>query len=165
MPRSFFSMKVLYLFEAGGMGWRRALFPLFYRFLQDLPAFSCAARLSTAGVLGKKQIRYLSRLPAQPSGSSMSVDSDTIQDIAQLARLRVEADELPALTDAFNSTLALFEQLRAAPTEGVAPMAHPLDAAQPLRADVVTEGDQRAALQAVAPLVEEGLYLVPRVVE
>lgn len=95
----------------------------------------------------------------------MSVDSDTIRDIAQLARLRVEEEELPALTEAFNATLALFEQLKAAPTEGVSPMANPLDASQPLRMDVVTESDQREALQASAPQVEDGLYLVPRVVE
>ena len=95
----------------------------------------------------------------------MSVDSDTVTAMARLARLRVDAGELPALTARFNGSLALFDQLREIATEGVEPMANALDATQPLRDDVVTEGDQRALLQAVAPAVQDGLYLVPRVVE
>ena len=95
----------------------------------------------------------------------MSVSGDTIREIAQLARLGVEDDELPALTGSFNAVLGLFEQLKAVPTEGIAPMAHPLDASQTLREDVVTETNQREALQAVAPLTEDGLYLVPRVMD
>lgn len=95
----------------------------------------------------------------------MSVSGDTIREIAQLARLRVEEDELPALTGNFNAILDLFEQLQAAPTDGVEPMANPLDARQTLRDDVVTESNQRDALQSTAPLTENGLYLVPRVVD
>ena len=95
----------------------------------------------------------------------MSVSGDTIREIAQLARLRVEDDELPAMTSSFNTILDLFEQLQAAPTEGVGPMANPLDASQSLREDIVTESNQREALQAVATLIEDGLYLVPRVVD
>jgi aspartyl-tRNA(Asn)/glutamyl-tRNA(Gln) amidotransferase subunit C len=95
----------------------------------------------------------------------MSVDSDTITAIARLARLRVEDEDLPALTARLNGILGLFEQLSDVPTEGVEPMANPLDATQPLREDVVTETDRREALQAVAPAVQDGLYLVPRVVE
>ncbi|MFT7286611.1 MAG: aspartyl-tRNA(Asn)/glutamyl-tRNA(Gln) amidotransferase subunit C [Halieaceae bacterium] len=95
----------------------------------------------------------------------MSVSSDSISAIAKLARLRVDNDELPALTQRFNAILSLFEQLQAAPTDDVAPMANALDATQPLRADEVTETDQREAMQAIAPAVENGLYLVPRVVE
>jgi aspartyl-tRNA(Asn)/glutamyl-tRNA(Gln) amidotransferase subunit C len=98
-------------------------------------------------------------------GKSMSVTGDTIREIAQLARLRVDDNELPALTGSFNAILDLFEQLQAAPTDGVEPMANPLDASQTLREDLVTEENQREQLQAVAPLVENGLYLVPRVVE
>ncbi|WOJ95001.1 Asp-tRNA(Asn)/Glu-tRNA(Gln) amidotransferase subunit GatC [Congregibacter variabilis] len=95
----------------------------------------------------------------------MSVSGDTIREIAQLARLRVEDNELPAMTRSFNTILDLFEQLQAAPNDGVEPMANPLDASQPLRDDLVTESNQREALQAVAPLTEDGLYLVPRVVD
>jgi aspartyl-tRNA(Asn)/glutamyl-tRNA(Gln) amidotransferase subunit C len=96
---------------------------------------------------------------------AMSVSGDTIREIAQLARLHVEDEELPALTISFNAILELFEQLQAAPTDGVEPMANPLDASQFLREDRVTETNQREALQAVAPLTEDGLYLVPRVVD
>jgi aspartyl-tRNA(Asn)/glutamyl-tRNA(Gln) amidotransferase subunit C len=95
----------------------------------------------------------------------MSVSSDSVREIALLARLRVEDDELPALTGQFNAILDLFEQLQAAPTDGVEPMANPLDATQTLRKDEVTETNQREALQSVAPAVQDGLYLVPRVVE
>ncbi|MFK7829138.1 MAG: Asp-tRNA(Asn)/Glu-tRNA(Gln) amidotransferase subunit GatC [Congregibacter sp.] len=95
----------------------------------------------------------------------MSVPSDTIREIAQLARLRVEAEDLPALTERFNAILQLFAQLQAAATDAVEPMANPLDAVQALRPDLVDETDQREALQASAPLVQNGLYLVPRVVE
>ncbi len=95
----------------------------------------------------------------------MSVSSDTIRDIAYLARLRVEDSELEDLTRRFSAILDLFGELQATDTDGVEPMAHPLDATQTLRDDVVTEGDQREALQSVAPQTEDGLYLVPRVVE
>ena len=95
----------------------------------------------------------------------MAISGDSIRDIAQLARLRVEERELPELINSFNACLDLFEALQAAPTEGVEPMANPLDAVQPLREDVVDTTDERDALQAVAPLVEDGLYLVPRVIE
>lgn len=99
----------------------------------------------------------------------MATSSDTSRDLvlemAQLARLRVEDDDVAYLTTRFDAILGLFDALGAAGTDGVEPMAHPLDAVQKLRSDQVTETDQRDALQAVAPLVEDGLYLVPRVVE
>lgn len=95
----------------------------------------------------------------------MAITGDMIREMAQLARLRVCDDDLDELTTRFGAILALFDELQAAPTDAVAPMAHPLDAVQRLREDRVTETDQRAQLQAVAPLVEDGLYLVPRVVE
>ena len=95
----------------------------------------------------------------------MAITPETVRDIAQLARLRVDDSELADTTDAFNSILDLFETLQGAPTEGIEPMANTLDATQTLRTDQVTESDQREALQTVAPAVEDGLYLVPRVVE
>lgn len=95
----------------------------------------------------------------------MPVTSDTVRDIAQLARLRVDDAELPAMTANFNDILAMFQQLQATDTADVEPMANPLDATQPLREDRVTEEDRRDALQANAPAVEDGLFLVPRVVE
>ena len=95
----------------------------------------------------------------------MAISKDTIRDMAQLARLRVDEAEIGDLTRRFAAVLNLFEALGRADVDGVAPMAHPLDATQTLREDAVTEGNRRDELQAVAPLVEDGLYLVPRVVE
>lgn len=95
----------------------------------------------------------------------MAITGDTVQEIAQLSRLHVDDDELASLTHSFNAILDLFEQLQSAPTDNVLPMANPLDATQPLRVDAVTESNQRDAMQAIAPAVEDGLYLVPRVVE
>ena len=95
----------------------------------------------------------------------MAITGDTIRDMAKLSRLRVSDDHLDDMTARFAATLALFDAQRAVPTDGVEPMAHPLDAVQPLRADAVTASDRRSELQAVAPLVEDGHYLVPRVVE
>ena len=59
----------------------------------------------------------------------------------------------------------MVDRMAAVPTEGIEPMAHPQEAMQRLRADVVTEGDQRESFQSVAPEIEDGLYLVPKVVE
>lgn len=95
----------------------------------------------------------------------MAITGNTVKEIAQLSRLHVDDDELASITHSFNAILDLFEQLQSAPTDNVLPMANPLDATQPLRVDTVTETNQREAMQAIAPAVEEGLYLVPRVVE
>ena len=95
----------------------------------------------------------------------MNVTSDTIREIASLAKLHVEEGEISALTERFNSVLALFDELQSAPVSELVPMANPLDATQPLRKDVVTEQNQRAVMQEIAPSVSEGHYLVPRVVE
>ena len=95
----------------------------------------------------------------------MSVTGETIRDIAQLARLQVSDEELPQMTERFNAVLDLFEALQAAATDDLEPMANPLDATQQLRADEVTATDERQALQSTAPVVEDGLYLVPRVVD
>jgi aspartyl-tRNA(Asn)/glutamyl-tRNA(Gln) amidotransferase subunit C len=59
----------------------------------------------------------------------------------------------------------MVDQMAAADTTGVEPMAHPQEAAQRLREDAVTEGDRRSAFQPIAPAVEDGLYLVPQVIE
>jgi aspartyl-tRNA(Asn)/glutamyl-tRNA(Gln) amidotransferase subunit C len=95
----------------------------------------------------------------------MTISSDTILEMAQLARLRVDDSEMDDLRRRFSAILDLFEALQAVDVTGVEPLANPFDATQPLRDDAVTEADRRDELQAVAPLVDEGLYLVPRVVE
>jgi aspartyl-tRNA(Asn)/glutamyl-tRNA(Gln) amidotransferase subunit C len=99
----------------------------------------------------------------------MSLSDDQVRRIARLARIDVPAGESADMLDRLNRVLALVEELRAVDTAGIEPMAHPLDeqipGGQRLRADEVTEQDQRALYQSVAPAVEGGLYLVPKVIE
>ncbi|MFT7387951.1 MAG: aspartyl-tRNA(Asn)/glutamyl-tRNA(Gln) amidotransferase subunit C [Candidatus Endobugula sp.] len=90
---------------------------------------------------------------------------DEINALAHLARINIDDDLLDNITDNINNILSLVDQLQQADTDNVEPMSHPLDATQRLRADKVTEGDQREQLQAVAPATEAGLFLVPQVIE
>ena len=99
----------------------------------------------------------------------MSLDLDQIRRIARLARIAVSDAEAAATAVRLNGLLGLIEQMQAVDTRGIDPMAHALDAQLPggqrLREDKPTETDRRSDFQASAPAVEDGLYLVPRVVE
>jgi aspartyl-tRNA(Asn)/glutamyl-tRNA(Gln) amidotransferase subunit C len=90
---------------------------------------------------------------------------DQVLRIARLARIEVADSEAAALERELNGILELVERMAAVDTAGVEPMSHPEDAAQRLREDRVTEHDRREAYQAAAPQVEDGLYLVPKVIE
>lgn len=95
----------------------------------------------------------------------MSVTRDDIEKVANLARIGITEDNIAATTDSINSVLGLIDQLQAADTTDISPMAHPLDVHQRLRADEVSETNQREAFQAIAPATENGLFLVPKVIE
>jgi aspartyl-tRNA(Asn)/glutamyl-tRNA(Gln) amidotransferase subunit C len=95
----------------------------------------------------------------------MALTTSDIQRLAQLARLKVGGEQEQAVLQQLNDVFGLIEQLRAAPTQGVAPMTHLHDMSLRLRADEVSETNHREAYQKPAPLVEKGLYLVPRVIE
>jgi aspartyl-tRNA(Asn)/glutamyl-tRNA(Gln) amidotransferase subunit C len=95
----------------------------------------------------------------------MSLDEGDVKRIARLARLEISADDGPRYAHDLSAILAFVEQMATVDTAAVVPMAHPLDAVQRLRDDVVTEENAREAFQAVAPRVERGLYLVPKVIE
>jgi aspartyl-tRNA(Asn)/glutamyl-tRNA(Gln) amidotransferase subunit C len=95
----------------------------------------------------------------------MAIGQDEIEKIAELARIRIAPDQIGDVTRRITGILGMVDQLQAADTRDVEPMANPLDAVQRLRPDVVTEENRREAFQAIAPAVENGLYLVPRVVE
>ena len=95
----------------------------------------------------------------------MPLSPDQVHRIADLARIELAPGEAEEIRDRLNAIFVLIEQMQAVDTAGVAPMAHAQDVAQRLRQDRVTESDQRAAFQAVAPEVEAGLYLVPKVIE
>jgi aspartyl-tRNA(Asn)/glutamyl-tRNA(Gln) amidotransferase subunit C len=90
---------------------------------------------------------------------------DEVTRIARLARIEVAAPDLGRLRDQLNGILSLVDQMRAVDTAGVEPMSHPQELVQRLREDEVAEADRRQDFQAVAPEVQDGLYLVPRVVE
>jgi aspartyl-tRNA(Asn)/glutamyl-tRNA(Gln) amidotransferase subunit C len=90
---------------------------------------------------------------------------DQVLRIARLARIEVAGPEAEALERELNAILELVERMAAVDTHGVEPMSHPEDASQRLREDRVTEADARDAFQSAAPQVEDGLYLVPKVIE
>ncbi|HTQ76692.1 MAG TPA: Asp-tRNA(Asn)/Glu-tRNA(Gln) amidotransferase subunit GatC [Burkholderiales bacterium] len=99
----------------------------------------------------------------------MSLTLDQVRRVAELARIAVSTDEARAVAEQLNRVLGLIDQMQALDTRGIEPMAHPLDAhlalPQRLRPDAVAEDDRRGELQAVAPAVDGGLYLVPKVIE
>ena len=95
----------------------------------------------------------------------MSLQHSDIEKIAHLARLAVSQDDVPRYVRELSNILQMVEQMNSVDTRTVVPMAHPLEAGQRLRADEITETDQRELFQSVAPQVEAGLYLVPKVIE
>lgn len=100
----------------------------------------------------------------------MTLTHSDVQRIARLAQLELSESQVGEALDQLNGILALVEQMRAADTSGVEPLAHPVAVFQPdlalrLRDDVVSEPDRRDDYQRVAPAAQDGLYLVPRVVE
>jgi len=95
----------------------------------------------------------------------MSLDHADVKKIAHLARLDVSDGQMVSIAKDLSNILGLVEQLSTVDTEGVVPMAHPLHMAQRLRSDEVTETDRREVFQSIAPQTEDGLYLVPKVIE
>jgi aspartyl-tRNA(Asn)/glutamyl-tRNA(Gln) amidotransferase subunit C len=95
----------------------------------------------------------------------MSLVHDQVRRLARLARIALRPEESELVLERLNRVLGLIEEMRRVDTSGIDAMAHPLDAQQRLRPDAVTESDQHQLYQSVAPAVEEGLYLVPKVIE
>jgi aspartyl-tRNA(Asn)/glutamyl-tRNA(Gln) amidotransferase subunit C len=99
----------------------------------------------------------------------MSLTPDQLQRIARLARIAVSPAEADAVTGRLNQVLGLIDRLQALDTSGIEPMAHPLDGPlavhQRLRPDAVSEPDRREDYQKPAPAVQDGLYLVPKVID
>ena len=95
----------------------------------------------------------------------MGLNRDEVEKIAHLARLAVSEEQLASYVTDLSRILDLVAEMNTADTANVVPMAHPLDAIQRLRADEITESDQRALFQDGAPEVDGGLYIVPKVIE
>lgn len=103
--------------------------------------------------------------PACEQRGRSLVNPSEIEKLAQLARLEIRPQDLGEVATRITNVLALVNQLQAVNTDAVEPMAHPLDAVQRLRADTITEPDQREQFLAIAPATENGLYLVPKVID
>ncbi|WP_334108220.1 Asp-tRNA(Asn)/Glu-tRNA(Gln) amidotransferase subunit GatC [Methylobacillus sp.] len=95
----------------------------------------------------------------------MSLTTNDVKRIAYLARLAISEEEAEATLAKLSGILGLIEEMQAVDTAGIAPMSHSQDVTQRLREDAVTEHNQRDLLQSIAPAVENGLYLVPKVIE
>ncbi len=93
------------------------------------------------------------------------MDRAEIENIAKLAKLHIEDDQIDEAIAGMSNILELVEQLSSADTKNVIPMAHPLDALQRLRADEISENNVRDEFQAIAPETENGLFLVPKVID
>ena len=95
----------------------------------------------------------------------MSLSPDDVKRIARLARIEIDDVQAQATQGQLNTIFDLIASMQAVDTSGIAPMAHAQEVYQRLRADAVTETDRHAAFQAIAPAVENDLYLVPKVIE
>jgi aspartyl-tRNA(Asn)/glutamyl-tRNA(Gln) amidotransferase subunit C len=95
----------------------------------------------------------------------MALSLDDVKRIALLARIAITDAEAEQVLGQLAGVFSLIEQMQAADTQGVEPMSHAQDVVLRLRADTVSETDQRDLFQSTAPQVEAGLYLVPKVIE
>jgi aspartyl-tRNA(Asn)/glutamyl-tRNA(Gln) amidotransferase subunit C len=111
-----------------------------------------------------RRLCYVARLVNQ-AGSIMSLDASDIEKIAHLARLAIAPESIERYAADLSNILELVAQMDAVDTTGVEPMAHPLHMSQRLRPDRVSEPDRRELFQEIAPLTEDGLYLVPKVID
>ncbi len=95
----------------------------------------------------------------------MALTLDDVKRIAHLARIEVEPGEAKRVLTQLTGIFRLIEEMQAVNTDGIEPMSHAQDVMLRLREDVVTGSDQHALFQSIAPQVEAGLYLVPKVIE
>jgi aspartyl-tRNA(Asn)/glutamyl-tRNA(Gln) amidotransferase subunit C len=95
----------------------------------------------------------------------MALNKTDVEKIAHLARLSIDDAHVSDYASDLSNILSLVDQMQSVNTDDVEPLAHPLDAVQRLRVDEITESNQREALQANSPAVENGLFLVPQVIE
>jgi len=95
----------------------------------------------------------------------MSLSPEQIRQVAQLARLQLNPEQVEPYARQLSNILGMVDRLSSVDTANVSPMAHPLDMVQRLRPDVISEVDRRDEYQAIAPETRDGLYLVPKVIE
>ena len=95
----------------------------------------------------------------------MAFDKSEVEKIAHLARLHLSSSESEEVAARVSDILGLIDKMQSVDTDAVAPLSHPFEAVQKLRPDVVTEPNRRDELQALAPQCQDGLFLVPKVIE
>lgn len=95
----------------------------------------------------------------------MSLDKSDVVKIAHLARINIDETDIQEYLINMSSLLDLVDQMQAVDTIDIEPLSHPMDSVQRLRADEVSETDNRALLQSVAPAVDDGLFLVPKIID
>ena len=95
----------------------------------------------------------------------MTFDKSEVSKIAELARLEITDEEIDDIDSRITEILLLIDQMQSVDTDSIVPMSHPLDGKQILRSDTVSEENKRDELQKLAPKVENGLFLVPKVIE
>jgi aspartyl-tRNA(Asn)/glutamyl-tRNA(Gln) amidotransferase subunit C len=104
-------------------------------------------------------------MSASTTASSATLSAKDVENIANLSRLAINETQATAYASSLNNILTLMQALQSIDTTGIEPLKSPFDNPQPLRADSVTEPNRREAYQAIAPATQDGLYLVPRVIE
>lgn len=95
----------------------------------------------------------------------MALDKSEVEKIAHLARLHISESEANEVSNRISDILVLIDEMQSVDTDAIEPLAHPLDLVQRLRVDQVSEKNQRDKLQQLAPNSQDGLYLVPKVLE
>ncbi|MFQ3322713.1 MAG: aspartyl-tRNA(Asn)/glutamyl-tRNA(Gln) amidotransferase subunit C [Pseudomonadales bacterium] len=95
----------------------------------------------------------------------MALENSDIEKLATLARININDEMKTEVAGKISDILSMIDDMQAVDTSGIEPMANSLDATQRLREDIVTESNKRDELQAVAPATEDGLYLVPKVID
>ena len=95
----------------------------------------------------------------------MALDPSEIEKMAVLARLKIDKSKASEYAENLSNILNFVEQMQAVNTDNIEPLAHPLDPTQRHREDTVTETDNRTQFQSIAPQTEDGLYLVPQVID
>ncbi len=123
-----------------------------------------AKPLCKAGYNSASCILLVAPLPPR-TPIAMALSLDDVQRIAHLARIEITPVEAEDVQRKLGGIFGLIEEMQKVDTAGVEPMAHAQEVTLPLREDTVSEGDQHALFQSIAPEVEHGLYLVPRVIE
>ncbi|MCL6268925.1 Asp-tRNA(Asn)/Glu-tRNA(Gln) amidotransferase subunit GatC [Sansalvadorimonas sp. 2012CJ34-2] len=104
-------------------------------------------------------------MPAPEKIDSQGISAKQVQSVAHLARLSISEDEVRQTTEKLTAIMGLIDEMQAVNTDGIEPLANPLDAVQRLRADEVTETNNREQLMTNAPAKEDGLFLVPKVID